>query len=516
MKNSVTIHIDGKEIITEEGTTIVEAASSAGIDIPTLCYNNKCKPESSCMVCLVKIHGRNGFAPACATKVTHQMQIDSNTDEVKLLRKKALELLLSEHLGDCMGPCQVSCPAKMDIPAMLRAVSKGDMELAGRIVLDDIPLPAILGEICPGPCEKICRHKATGTPIPICKIKGQVGRYILDNNIVLRPEFESEKSVAIVGAGPAGLSAGYYLRKSGFQVTIYDRNRTPGGGMLEISTDILPKEILEKECTIILEAGIKYEQATIGKEVTLADLTKRYDAVLLACGPISPETIAEWGISDPKGNKAYFDKETMQLVGNSDFVNVFAAGATILSGKMAVRAVGMGHRAAVSINQLLCGQEVSGLKSPFNIRIGKFEEDELSEMIQLRNSLSGGAVSVNSSEPVAGDCLHCDCRDLERCLLRKHSDELDATPTAYKLAVRKKYHVELSQSAGIIYEQGKCIKCGLCIQVSKTNPQQALTFTGRGYNTRVVAPMGMSFDDLPEELIREIIDICPTGAMSAV
>ncbi len=511
-KDLVTIHIDGQAVTANSDSSIVEAARAAGIFIPTLCYNERCKPESSCMVCMVKIHGRNGYAPACATKVSHEMKIDNNTDEILHLRRKALELLLSEHLGDCLGPCMVSCPAKMDIPEMLRAVSSGDMVKAAEIVLADIPIPAILGEVCPAPCEGICRHRSMGKAIPICKIKGEVGRYILDNGLVAAPSKEIDKKIGIVGCGPAGLTAGYYLRQYGYQVTLFDKNPLLGGGLLEIENDRLPLDIIATEIKAILSSGCKHRQVVIGKEISMQELVKEFDAVLLATGELEAGEAEKWGLCDKGKLIDHVDRETLHL-NNKAMPNVFVAGGIIQPGKMSVRAVAMGHRAAESIRQMLRCEPIFGIKAEFNTRIGKVSEAELEAMVRLRE-IDNAERDSDIESLGAEDCLHCDCRAVESCKLRKLSEQLGASATAYKNTERREYVVEAESGCDLIYEPGKCVKCGLCIQISRKNPEQALAFTGRGYNTRVTAPYGLELKDLSEAIVNEIVEICPTGAMS--
>ncbi len=510
----ITITIDGKQIVTEAGKTIYQAAKEAGIEIPVLCYNKKCKPNTTCMVCLVKIHGRAGFAPSCATEVTHEMRIDSETEEVIHLRRKALELLLSEHLGDCLGPCQVACPADLDIPNMLRAISAGDMPRAAEIVRQTIPIPGILAAICPAPCEKICRHKQTGRSIPICELKGDVGYYIINNMAVPKPAASTGKSVSIVGAGPAGLSAAWHLTLAGHKATVFDKQAEPGGGLLQIESEKLPADILKAETAMPFEMGAEYSQSELGKDLTLTELTGKYDAVLLATGPKSDEFFVQWGLVTGESEKPVIDKLALQVSVNEEFKNVFTAGGINQAGRMAVRAVGQGRYAAVSICQFLAGVPVTGEPKPFNTRIGKFTEDELFRIARLRDMLDSKS-EKSSEKPTAADCLHCDCRDVDNCKLRKYSSLLDASPTAYKHSQRKEYTIEYAGSNRLIYEPGKCIKCGICVQISANfNPDKALTFSCRGYDTRVVAPLGMDLGELPAELAADLAESCPTGALS--
>ncbi|GAH12534.1 unnamed protein product, partial [marine sediment metagenome] len=138
------LDIDNKQIEVEDGATVLDAAKKLGIEIPTLCFLEGRPPQTSCMVCLVKVNGREQLVPACATKAEDGMQVESQTDQVLQARRTALELLLAEHVGDCIAPCQAACPAHMNIPLMIRQIAAGDMRGAIQTVTDHIALPAVL------------------------------------------------------------------------------------------------------------------------------------------------------------------------------------------------------------------------------------------------------------------------------------------------------------------------------------------------------------------------------------
>ena len=144
------ITIDDRAVDVPEGATVLDAARQLGIDIPTLCFLEGHSPQTSCMVCLVKIDGGRRLVPSCATKARDGMRVESETDEVHAARRTALELLLSDHLGDCIAPCQAVCPAHMSIPQMIRHVAAGDASKAA--------VTAEHCETCAAPCEKACRR----------------------------------------------------------------------------------------------------------------------------------------------------------------------------------------------------------------------------------------------------------------------------------------------------------------------------------------------------------------------
>ncbi|MHC4521004.1 MAG: 2Fe-2S iron-sulfur cluster-binding protein, partial [Planctomycetota bacterium] len=99
------ITIDDREVEVDAEATILDAAEKLGIEIPTMCYLRGHEPTTSCMVCVVKVAGVNGLVPACGTPVSDGMQVENDSEEVREARRAALELLLSDHVGDCMGPC---------------------------------------------------------------------------------------------------------------------------------------------------------------------------------------------------------------------------------------------------------------------------------------------------------------------------------------------------------------------------------------------------------------------------
>jgi len=168
--------IDNREIVVDDGATILEAAGKLGIEIPTMCFLKEYTASTSCMICIVKIAGIKSFVPACGTIATDGMKVETSSQEIHQARKVALELLLSDHLGDCVGPCEIICPAGMDIPLMIRQIKAGRLKDAIATVKRDIPLPAVLGRICPAPCENGCRRTKFDQAVSICLLK----RYAAD------------------------------------------------------------------------------------------------------------------------------------------------------------------------------------------------------------------------------------------------------------------------------------------------------------------------------------------------
>ena len=146
----IKLTIDNRSIEVPAGTSVWQAAKSVGIEIPTMCYLEGTEHFTSCMVCLVKdAHNGRLVRLGVLCLFPKGQNIITNDAETTESRKAALELLLSEHVGDCEAPCQLVCPAHMNIPLMNRLIAKGDFAKALEVVKRDIALPSILGRICP-------------------------------------------------------------------------------------------------------------------------------------------------------------------------------------------------------------------------------------------------------------------------------------------------------------------------------------------------------------------------------
>ena len=165
------IRINNIELDAREGETILEAAGRAGITIPTLCHKDGIESYSSCMVCMVKDNIKNSYVPSCSALVQDGMDIDASGDEVIAIRKKAIELLLSEHRAECEAPCKVVCPAGYNIPKMNRLLASGEYEKAVELLISELDAPEIRCITCSGYCENACRRKKIDKPVSIRNIR---------------------------------------------------------------------------------------------------------------------------------------------------------------------------------------------------------------------------------------------------------------------------------------------------------------------------------------------------------
>ncbi len=285
---SVKLTIDEREVEVEPRTTILDAARKLGIRIPTLCHQEGVKPVGSCFLCVVQVEGRANLIPSCTAPASEGMVVTTDSEDIRAARKMALELLLSDHIGDCMAPCIPGCPANMDIAAMNRYIEAGDFRGAIAVVKERIPFPAALGRICPRYCERVCRRKDLDEAIAICALKRFVADVDLAAEEVYLPPCKERtgKRVAIVGAGPTGLSAAYYLLQEGHICTVFDTHPEPGGmfryGVPEYR---LPRLVLAGEIEVIRKLGAEFHMSTcLGRDFSLEYLRRDYDAVFLAIG----------------------------------------------------------------------------------------------------------------------------------------------------------------------------------------------------------------------------------------
>ena len=189
MNAPFTITIDGRTVGVHSGESVLDAARKLAIDIPTLCYLEKCGPLNSCQVCLVKSNGK--LVPSCGTKVVPGMVIESETEEVHEARRTALELLFSDHVGDCLSPCHRLCPLQLNIPVMLRHLQADRITEAALALRQTLPLAGVLGRLCHHPCEQGCRRGNWDSPAAIRDMEKYVADHDTQSDRTLRPAAQS-------------------------------------------------------------------------------------------------------------------------------------------------------------------------------------------------------------------------------------------------------------------------------------------------------------------------------------
>jgi formate dehydrogenase alpha subunit len=352
----IILNIDNKNIEAKRGQTILEAARSAGIYIPSLCYYPGLKPlpqvmpDEACQLCIVEANGN--LVLSCATPVSEKMVVKTKTPRVRDLQQKNLLAILVRQptdicfeKGDCelqkaidyiglkdmpvhiprslaplednpffardssfcilcnrclrvcdeirgLGvietafPCKVACPAGIDIPRYIRLIAKGRPSAALAVIREKVPFPAVLGRVCAAPCQEECRR---GQDVDKALHIRMLKRFAADEgDDSWKKQAKSlpatGKSIAIVGAGPAGLTCAYYLAKLGYKVTVFEALPEPGGMMrMGIPEYRLPRNILRDEIREIEMAGV---EITLNTRVESLDslFDQGYHSVFLAIG----------------------------------------------------------------------------------------------------------------------------------------------------------------------------------------------------------------------------------------
>ena len=511
--------IDGQSVETDAGATILDAARRLGIHIPTLCFTPGCRPETSCFVCVVKVKDRAGLVPACATKVADGMEVQSETPAIREARRTALELLLSDHLGDCLAPCQLACPAAMNIPLMIRQIGAGNMREAIATIKNDIALPAVLGRICAAPCEKACRRGDYDAPVAICLLKRHAADIDLSSAepwLPVRPPATGRR-VAVVGAGPAGLAAAFHLLRAGHACSVFDSRDRPGGALRDaVPADRLPRETLDAEIRIVERLGAEFRMGiTVGRDIDFETLVRDFHAVVVCTGEATSGDPAPFGLAASAHGIA-IDRATQA----ASRAGVFAGGDAVRPTRMAVRSVADGKAAAASIHQYLSGVPVTGIPKPFSTHVGRLRDEEktafmgrASPVARVAPAVPAAGLAPEEARSEAARCLHCDCLRQSDCRLRDCSALYSARPQHFKSQRRTFERAE--EHPAVVYEAGKCIACGLCVQITaEAKDAPGLAFVGRGFGARVRVPFRETMAAALAKSAAACVAACPTGALA--
>jgi hypothetical protein len=348
----VKLKINNTEFEAPEGSTIYDVATDAGMSIPTLCHKKGIPHYSSCMVCMVKDKRTGNYVPSCSALVMEGMDIDISGEEVITLRKKAIELLLSEHRAECEAPCKIVCPAGYNIPLMNRLLSANDYNGVIELIAAEIKSGEIKCVDCPAYCENACRRKKIDIPVSIRNMKLFISQQLTKSNDVATAS--------------------------------------------EISSEV-----------------------------------KKTKPFTSRIGKIEPAEQLEW----------------------------------------LKECIGEIHRF----------REIPDLKSA---------------------SLE------------AESCMHCDCRAVNDCRLRDLAEAFTVKDPRGKI-VNSPIVKKINHNTGLVFENAKCIKCGLCVRLCEdSNDEPALCFIHRGFVSIISEPLTEEFDNILKTKSKDVIDICPTGALS--
>ncbi|MGD2154615.1 MAG: FAD-dependent oxidoreductase, partial [Gemmatimonadales bacterium] len=233
-------------------------------------------------------HGQPVVGTRAPTLIESGCRFCSSCVEVCPTGALRLEFEEARLDGDLSTRCIADCPAGIDVPRYLREVRHGEFARAEAVIRETVPLPRVLGQVCFRPCEDRCLRRDLSGPVAICALK----RAALDHATEpiwrshLQPAPATGSKVAIVGAGPAGLSAAWFLRLKGHEVTLLDSQPQPGGWLRDgIPRYRLSREALEADVDEILQLGIEARMGIeVGKDVSLETLRETHDAVFVAVG----------------------------------------------------------------------------------------------------------------------------------------------------------------------------------------------------------------------------------------
>lgn len=236
---------------------------------------------------IIKDAAMCGLGQTAPNPVLSTIRYFRNEYEDHIIEKRCAAGVCGELVS---SPCTNTCPAGIDIPGFMSLIATGDYSGAARLMLRDNPLSGICGRVCTHPCENRCRRGTVDEAMNICELKRFATDWAYSHGDVtdddFRPAAPNGKKVAVIGAGPSGLTCAYYLARLGYQADIYEAEERPGGIMTYGIPDYrLPQEIVAYEIGHIEKTGVRiFTDMRVGRDVSFASLREKYDAVFVGIG----------------------------------------------------------------------------------------------------------------------------------------------------------------------------------------------------------------------------------------
>lgn len=255
-------------------------------------------------------------------------------------------------------PCTATCPLHCNAQGYVALISQGKWKEALTLVRQTLPFPGILAYVCAHPCERECKRIEVDRPVSICRLKRFLVDYVEEEDLNLTPSEQKPEKVAIIGGGPAGLTAAFDLRRMGYWVTIFEAREELGGLLTHgFPTYRLPREVVKKDLSVVEQMGIEVRLNTeVGRDISFEEIQKTYDAIFLAVGSTGagPVSNALGGLKKNRRGMIQVDPLTLE----TNLKKVFAGGDAVTGPGTIIEAMAQGRKAAISIDRSIRGEDL--------------------------------------------------------------------------------------------------------------------------------------------------------------